>query len=93
MTGWCCRTTSNEHRLAATRAGTSIGLGPRPRTMTPRLGGVSSMLKQPRQDSTLGGSTSSFWAAITAWVRECTPSFLRMAVTWALMVASETFSS
>lgn len=33
------------------------------------------------QDSTLGGSTSSFWAAITAWVRECTPSLRRMAVT------------
>ncbi len=93
MPDWCSPTTSNDRRLAATRAGVCIGLGPRPRTTTPRLGGVSSMCNLPYQDSTLGGSTSSFWAAITAWVRECTPSFLRMAVTWALMVASETFSS
>ena len=32
-------------------------------------------------------------AAITAWVRLSTPSFCRIADTWALMVASETPSS
>ena len=49
--------------------------------------------ESPRRGPCLDWPPAILAAAITAWVRLSTPSFCRMAETWALMVASETPSS